>query len=387
MFPERQGMEISFGFGRCWHVDPDYGAYPVPRNTILTALIASAAAVGLAGAAIAQQDAQNAASPATAPSAPNGASGEEAAALAKGGIDGQILQAQVLLDRAGFAPGVIDGKKGMSFQEAVKGFQTSRGLPVTGEMDQATRSALMADRTPATVQLRLDESDTQGPFIGVMPKEPEQQAKLPTLGYRNMLEKLAEKFHTTPRTIVALNDPKTVLRAGAVLRLPNVLPSSRAYDVKDEKAAQMLSDLNVSADLPKADKIVVDKSDGVLRLFDKQNRLMAQFPATMGSEKDPLPLGTWKTLSVAYNPPFHYQPTLFWDVADDESEQRMPPGPNGPVGTVWIDLSKEHYGIHGTNAPETIQRAQSHGCVRLTNWDVARVARMVSDGMEVVFQA
>lgn len=302
-------------------------------------------------------------------------------------IDQAILQQQVLLDRAGFAPGVIDGRKGMSFEQAVKGFQTARGIKVSGQIDEQTQAALMQDTRPAVVRLRISESDAQGPFVGQVPKDPAAQAKMNCLCYRNLLEKLAEKFHTTPRTIVALNDPRTVLKAGTVLNLPNVLPGSRSYGKVKADAAQMLSDLNVPGGLPKADHIVVDKSDGVLRLIGKDGELMAQFPATMGSSHDPLPIGHWKVTTIAYNPPFNYQPDLFWDVSDDKAEQRLPPGPNGPVGTVWIDLTKEHYGIHGTSAPETIQRAQSHGCVRLTNWDVARVSQMVEDGMEVIFQA
>ena len=302
-------------------------------------------------------------------------------------IDANILHVQVLLDRAGFAPGVIDGRKGMSFEQAVKGFQASRGLEETGALDAATLAALRRDAAPATRLLRVDPRDAEGPYIFPLPKKPEEQAKVKCLCYRNLLEKLAEKFHTTPETIVALNDPNMPLGAGAVLRLPNVLPRTRTYgDVKPD-AAQMLSDLNVSGDLPKADRIVVDKSDGVLRLLAEDRRLLAQFPATMGSEHDPLPIGRWKVNAVSYNPPFHYQPDLFWDVADDKEEQRLPPGPNGPVGSVWIDLSKEHYGIHGTGEPQTIQRAQSHGCVRLTNWDAARVSQMVGNGVEVIFQA
>ncbi|MDB5699596.1 MAG: Lipoprotein-anchoring transpeptidase ErfK/SrfK, partial [Alphaproteobacteria bacterium] len=295
-----------------------------------------------------------------------------ASAAQQQGIDGATLHAQVLLDRAGFAPGVIDGKKGMSFDQAVKGFQESRGLDATGQIDQPTRAALLRDRARATVRLRIDESDARGPFVRAIPKDPAAQAKLDCLCYRNLLEKLAEKFHTTPATIIALNNPHMALRAGTVLRLPNVLPSSRNYGDLKPEVAEMLSSLNVSGGLPKAARIVVDKSDGVLRLLAKDGRLMAQFPATMGSSHDPLPLGQWKVTTVAYNPPFHYQPDLFWDVADSKEEHKLPPGPNGPVGVVWIDLTKEHYGIHGTNAPETIQRAQSHGCVRLTNWDVAR---------------
>ena len=207
------------------------------------------------------------------------------------------------------------------------------------------------------------------------------------LGYRNLLEKIAEKFHTTPDTIIALNDPKQVLRAGTVLVLPNVLPSSRSYEGVSAEHAQLLSDLNVDARQPQASRVVVDKSDKVVRVFGEGDRLVAQFPATMGSAKDPLPLGEWKVNSIAFYPPFKYQPQLFWDVPDDEPEQLLPPGPNGPVGVVWIDLNKEHIGIHGTNSPETIKRAESHGCVRLTNWDAARLTQMIDNGLQVVFQA
>ena len=341
------------------------------RNKI-SILLLSCAALGTAAVALSQP------SPSASPSKlPQGS------AI---GVDMAVLEAQVLLDRAGFAPGVIDGRKGESFTQAVKGFQTARGLAVTGKLDADTLAALQFGIVPATRMLRVDPTDARGPYTARIPEDPADQAKLACLCYRNLIEKLAEKFHTTPETIVALNDPAVPLGAGTLLRLPNVLPRTRDYGDLKPDAAQMLSDLNVSGDLPKAETVVVDKSDRVLRLFGKDGALLAQFPATMGSTHDPLPIGRWKITTVAYNPPFHYQPDLFWDVADDKDEQRLPPGPNGPVGTVWIDLTKEHYGIHGTSAPETIQRAQSHGCVRLTNWDAARVSQMVEDGMEVIFQ-
>jgi hypothetical protein len=151
--------------------------------------------------------------------------------------------------------------------------------------------------------------------------------------------------------------------------------------------AQLLSDLNVDARQPKGERVVVDKSDKLVRVFGPDDRLVAQFPATLGSDRDPLPLGQWKVNAIAFNPPFKYQPKLFWDVPDDEEEQLLPPGPNGPVGIVWIDLDRENIGLHGTNAPETIKRAESHGCVRLTNWDAARLTQMIGNGTQVVFQA
>src|SRR5205085_5947335 len=162
---------------------------------------------------------------------------------------------------------------------------------------------------------------------------------------------------------------------------------ARAYGNAKPEVAQRLSDLNVDPNQKQADKVVVDKSDKLVRVYAEDGTMIAQFPATLGSSKDPLPLVNWKVNTIAFNPPFKYQPQLFWDVPDDQPERMLPPGPNGPVGVVWVDLNRENIGIHGTNSPETIKRAESHGCVRLTNWDVARLTQMISDGMEVVFQA
>ncbi|HLL59841.1 MAG TPA: L,D-transpeptidase family protein [Allosphingosinicella sp.] len=350
------------------------------KSDLLNGFLVGTMGIAVAGAAIAQ-DPQKKAS-----EMPKAAQAQQQTGQNEK-IDGTIFHAQVLLDRAGFSPGVIDGLEGTSFRSAVKGFQEARGLQPTGELDQQTRVALLQDRAPSVRRLRIDESDAQGPFVGQIPKKPADQAKMERLGYRNLLEKIAEKFHTTPATIIALNDPRQVLKAGTVLRLPNVLPASRSYSNVKPDIAQLLSDLNISGQQPKADRVVVDKSDKVVRVFGEGDRLLAQFPATLGSEKDPLPLGNWKVNAIAYNPPFKYQPQLFWDVEDTEEEQMLPPGPNGPVGLVWIDLSKEHIGIHGTNSPETIKRAESHGCVRLTNWDAARLTQMIGNGMKVVFQA
>jgi lipoprotein-anchoring transpeptidase ErfK/SrfK len=303
-------------------------------------------------------------------------------------INGEVFHAQVLLDVAGFPAGVIDGKKGMSFRKAVQGFQQSRSLEVTGELDTPTRQALLQIGRQSTRNLALGPEVFEGPFVYPFPKKPEAQAKLGFLGYRNQLEKLAEMFHTTPDTIVALNGPDKPLRQGEVLRLPNVLPSSRAYGEKlKPEYAKWFNALNVDANQPQGDHVVVDKSEGVLKVLDAGDRLIAQFPVTMGSSHDPLPLGTWKAATYAFLPPFHYQPDLFWDVADDKEDKRLPPGPNGPVGVAWLDLTKENYGIHGTGAPETIGRAESHGCIRMTNWDVLRLSRIMKPGFKAVFQA
>ncbi len=302
-------------------------------------------------------------------------------------IIGEIFHAQVLLDVFGFSPGVIDGKKGMSLTKAIEGFQESRGLDVTGMLDAETRGALLQDRRPSTRMLRLTQSDIAGPFVYPFPKKPEDQAKLKELSYRNALEKLSERFHTTPQTIVALNGREALIGDGQILRLPNVLPSSREYKGAKPEHALWMSQLNVDGRQVEGKSVVVDKSEGVLKVLDAEDNLVAQFPVTMGSSKDPLPLGTWKATSYAYLPPFHYQPDLFWDVDDGKQEQKLPPGPNGPVGVAWLDLTKEHYGIHGTPEPQTIGRAESHGCIRMTNWDVLRLSRILKPGFKAVFQA
>ncbi len=311
-----------------------------------------------------------------------------AAAAASVPIDRNVLHVQVILDKLGFGPGVLDGRGGQSLTAALKGFQESRGLPRTGKPDAATLRALYPYRSARpTVTIALTPDMLAGPYHRI-PKDYGEQAKLPALGYASPMEKLAEMFHTTPAVLMALNTPQTRLAPGTKVVFPNALPTSRAYPADLEPDwRRTLTMLNVDAKQPLADHVVVDKSDGVLRVLDANDRLVAQFSATMGSSHDPLPLGTWKIYGADYNPKFHYNPALFWDAKKGDDKAMLPPGPNGPVGVVWIDLSKEHYGIHGTPHPETIGRTESHGCIRLTNWDAARVAMMVKPGTRAVFQA
>lgn len=304
------------------------------------------------------------------------------------GIDRTTLHAQVILDHLGFGPGVLDGRSGKSLTAALKGFQETRGLAVTGALDKATLRALYPYRSlrPTRV-LALTEASLAGPFVNPLPKDAAEQAKLPGMSYRTPIEKLAEMFHTTPEVLVALNAPGTKLTPGAKLVFPNALPTTRAYDPKLPAAwRQTLNDLNISATQPVAAKIVVDKSDEVLRVLDKDGKLVAQFMATMGSARDPLPIGNWTIRGVAYNPEWKMNPLILKGVSNDRAPQIVPPGPNNPVGVVWIDLSKEHYGIHGTAEPSTIGRAESNGCIRLTNWDAARLAMMVKAGVPAVFR-
>lgn len=320
-----------------------------------------------------------------------------------------VMQAQVVLDRLGFTPGVVDGKMGLSTRNAISGFQEANQFKVTGELDAETTKALAQWQSiPATRVVTIPADFAAGPFIDV-PDEAADQAKLPALGYESLDEKLAERFHTTVETLVALNPqivapgastapsappganeptPTAYFAAGQQIRVPNVgndrVDGAR---VKDGAWAQTLVMLGVGSDQPQAERIVVSKSKGTMKVFDKADKLIAVYTATMGSEHDPLPLGKWKINGTSYNPKFHYNPDLFWDAKEGDTKETLPPGPNGPVGVAWIDLNKPHYGIHGTPRPETIGRAESHGCVRLTNWDVARLAQMVHAGTQVVFEA
>ena len=346
----------------------------------LKCLMLSGIAVAVAAAAPGQQ-------PAEAPAPASDAARWVPPGTAGSPIDGEIFHAQVLLDVAGFPAGVIDGKKGMSFRKAVQGFQESRGLDQTGELDGPTRKALLSIGRQSTVNLSLGREVFDGTFVYPFPKSPEGQARLGFLGYRNQLEKLAEMFHTTPDTIVALNGPDKLMRQGEVLRLPNVLPRSRGYggNLKAEHAG-WFNALNVDANQPAGDHVVVDKSEGVLKVMDTSDRLVAQFPVTMGSQQYPLPIGQWKVTTYSFVPPFNYQPDILVNPKTDE-EVQLPPGPNGPVGIAWLDLTKEHYGIHGTNEPQTIGRAESSGCIRMTNWDVLRLSRIMKPGFKAVFQA
>lgn len=303
-------------------------------------------------------------------------------------LDRSTLHVQVILDHLGFSPGILDGRPGLSLTAALKGFQESRGLPVTGRIDAATLQALHAYRAWRPVKtLALSADALAGPFVDPIPHDEDQQAKLPSLGYRTKLEKLAEMFHTTPAVLIELNSPQTRLAPGVKVNFPNALPTSRAYDPKlPDHWRQTLLMLNVDANEPKAAKIVVDKSDSVLRVLDANGRLVAQFQVTTGSEHDPLPLGTHKVTNYDYNPKFRFNPALFWDAKSTDQKAMLPPGPNGPVGVVWMDLNIPHYGIHGTPEPQYIGRTESHGCVRMTNWNAARLTLMMKPGIPVVFQ-
>jgi lipoprotein-anchoring transpeptidase ErfK/SrfK len=285
---------------------------------------------------------------------------------------GDLLGFQVLLDRQGFSPGEIDGKKGDNLTHALAAFQASRKITTVGTPDCETWRALGGDTTGSLIATyTVTQEDAKGPFIAKMPPRIEQQARLPELGYRSLREKLAERFHAAPAFLEQLNHGAPIA-AGRALRVPATQPfDPNVKPVRDANAGDVTIQVLRDASVMRA-----TRGDGTIVFFA---------PVSSGSEHDPLPLGDWKVTSVNWRPVFHYNPHLFWDATPDQNRATLKPGPNNPVGVVWIGLNIEHYGMHGTPEPGRVGHAQSHGCVRLTNWDAARLASLVKPGTPVVF--
>jgi lipoprotein-anchoring transpeptidase ErfK/SrfK len=275
-----------------------------------------------------------------------------------------VVRAQILLARAHFSCGQIDGNFGTNLQKTVAAFQHERQLQESGAVDDATWAALNADTAPPATQYTISPEDEKGPFV-TRPNDLMKQAELPALGYASPLDELSERFHSSPDLMKKMNPKADFASAGQVLTVPNVL---------------------VMPPQGPAAQVVVTKSESSVRAYDAAGHLLSFYMATIGSEHDPLPIGQWQIKGQKKDPKFHYNASLFWDAKDTNDRATIQPGPRNPVGLVWIDLSKPHYGIHGTPDPALIGHATSHGCIRLTNWDALELASLVKPGTPAILK-
>ena len=377
----------------------------LPISLVVAALVSSAAVAAFA-------QAQQPGKPAT--SQPT-ASDPELAALVEllPMLDDKArrgLALQVALDRAGFSPGEIDAAPGANTDRAMAAYKATKGDVDLGEY-----------YTTPVVQYTITAEDAAGPFVAAIPEDMMEKARLSALTYSSVLEMLSERFHASPKLLQRLN-PQAKFSSGESILVPNVEPfmlsnveqaakpgtakqdtakpstakqdnakpstakqdNAKQSDVKPGDTTQSKQSAKKQAD--NSFTVTVTDRTKTLEVKNAAGEIVFHAPVTTGSERDPLPVGEWKVNGVGRNPHFNYNPDLFWDADPTHAKAKLPAGPNNPVGVVWIDLSKEHYGIHGTPEPSRVGYTESHGCIRLTNWDAARLADLVAPGTKVVLR-
>jgi len=296
---------------------------------------------------------------------PAGANQTEATVGANVQYDAAMVRIEVLLDRAHFSPGVIDGYNGENVRKAVSAYQASHNMPVNGQADNQLLAQLTAqETTPALVSYTITADDVRGPFAPV-PQDLEAMSHADHLGYASAAEGIAEKFHMDEDLLRTLNPGVDFTQAGTAIVVTN-------------------AGGDLSADVA---SIVIDKRERSLRAYDASGAMLAFYPATIGSPDAPAPSGDFTVRSVAFNPTYHYDPARLPTFGRrNHGALTIAAGPNNPVGAVWIALSRETYGIHGAPEPQQVSKTQSHGCVRLTNWDALELGHAVRAGVPVSFR-
>jgi lipoprotein-anchoring transpeptidase ErfK/SrfK len=275
-----------------------------------------------------------------------------------------LIKVQVLLSRAHFSPGEIDGRYGRNLKAAVVAYKQAHGLPNPDEIDGALLDSLTQnDNTPILHRYAVTADDVKGPFIGTVPHDFRKLAALSSPAYGTPQEELAEKFHMSQSLLGKLNPQADFSTPGTEI---NVVQTA-------------------TAPLPPVTRIEVDKTASQVRAYGGAGNLVAMFPATIGSTEMPAPSGTATVAYVSHDPAYHYDPSKLHFGPKHAGRLTIKPGPNNPVGTTWIALSRAGYGIHGTADPDLIGKTASHGCVRLTNWDAAALGQAVRKGTPVDF--
>ena len=274
-----------------------------------------------------------------------------------------VAALQILLDRRGASPGVIDGRFGSNVDKAIVSYRSITKEDLKSTDAAGIKKALAASGGDPFINYTLTAADVAGSFVASIPDDYGEKAKLEKLSYTSVTEMLAERFHMDESYLKSLNSDANFSRVGTIIRVANIgQPSTRQVA-----------------------KIVADKGEKQVFAYDADNKLVASYPATIGSTDTPSPSGTHLISRVVLDPDYTYNPDINFKQGENNKILTIPPGPNGPVGSVWIALDKPTYGVHGTPEPSKIGKAESHGCVRLTNWDAQELAKLVKTGVPVEF--